>query len=287
LFGHLPALAQLVGDGFEAGHRLGGGFHVVVDLGGLLHGLATYREAGVVYLRGDRRGHGVDVGEFSEEIDVVLEFGCFESSGEDIRVILGGIEGILHKGDAIGTCLEHGFPFLGREIDQEWHLEETDDCLQLLFELQELGDEVTVEWPEGEQLGIKSRASLDQLGLRIRKKQNWFEVSGGLFQDEALILDMKSLITLVQQTPTRFIPLGAGQFLALTQELRRRLENLSTFYDDRADRDSKGGLYIHPTAIMALEDFTEGIYRLDADEQWRSHISQIQKAARLHVRPLS
>ena len=46
----LPALAQLVGDGFEAGRRLGGGLDVIVDLGGLLHDLAAYREAGIVYL---------------------------------------------------------------------------------------------------------------------------------------------------------------------------------------------------------------------------------------------
>ena len=99
MFRHLPALAQLVGDGFEARCRFGGGFHVVVDLGGLLHGLAAHREAGVVppcatfsdgnyrlvtswrqylgpekvahgiinYPRGDGGGHCVDVGEFSEE----------------------------------------------------------------------------------------------------------------------------------------------------------------------------------------------------------------------------
>ena len=36
-------------------------------------------------------------------------------------MILGGIEGILDKGDAIGTGLEHRFPFLGREINEERH----------------------------------------------------------------------------------------------------------------------------------------------------------------------
>ena len=46
LLGHLPALAQLVGDGFQARRRLGGSFDVVVDLGGLLHDLATHREVG-------------------------------------------------------------------------------------------------------------------------------------------------------------------------------------------------------------------------------------------------
>ena len=121
LLGDLPALAQLVGDGLQARRGLGGGLDVVVDMGGLLHDLAAYREAGIVYLRGDRRGHGVDVGELGKEIDVVLEFGCFESSREDIRVVLGGTQGVLDERNTIGTCFEDGSPFLGRQVDEEVH----------------------------------------------------------------------------------------------------------------------------------------------------------------------
>ena len=126
LFSYLPALAQLVGDGFEARRRLGGGFHIIVDLGGLLHGLATYREAGVVprvqlfgrlpssvstyYTKSCTRGH------------IVLEFAGLEGGGENIRVVLGGIEGILYEGDAIRICLEHRFPLFGGKADEKRHL---------------------------------------------------------------------------------------------------------------------------------------------------------------------
>lgn len=167
------------------------------------------------------------------------------------------------------------------EIDQEWHLEEVEDCLQVLLELQELGDKVTVEWPEGEQLSVKRRASLEQLHLRIRKKQNWFEVSGGLAHDDALILDMKKLLSLVRKTPNRFIPLGEGQFLTLTQELRRRIEELSLFYDEADAHAPADGFRLHSTAVLALEDFSDGISHLDADTQWQEHISKIRAVREL------
>ena len=37
-------------------------------------------------------------------------------------MILGGIEGILDEGNAIGTRFEHRLPLLGREVDQERYL---------------------------------------------------------------------------------------------------------------------------------------------------------------------
>ena len=98
---------------------LGGGLDVGIDLTGLLHGLTAHGDAGVVDLGGKRGDNDSDVGEGGEEIYVSLEFGGAETGGKDGGVVLGGIEGILEEGDAVGSGLEEGFAFLGGEVDQE------------------------------------------------------------------------------------------------------------------------------------------------------------------------
>nr|VFJ68287.1 MAG: hypothetical protein BECKDK2373B_GA0170837_120912 [Candidatus Kentron sp. DK] len=37
-------------------------------------------------------------------------------------MVLGGIQGILHEGNSIGTGLEHLLPFFGDKVDEERHL---------------------------------------------------------------------------------------------------------------------------------------------------------------------
>nr|VFK38090.1 MAG: hypothetical protein BECKSD772F_GA0070984_102110 [Candidatus Kentron sp. SD]VFK42838.1 MAG: hypothetical protein BECKSD772E_GA0070983_102010 [Candidatus Kentron sp. SD] len=90
LFGLFETLAQLFGDGFEARRGFGGGFHIGVDLAGLLHGLAAHGDAGVVHLGGKGVDDGADVGERAEQIYVILEFGGAEIGGKDARMVLGG-----------------------------------------------------------------------------------------------------------------------------------------------------------------------------------------------------
>jgi len=155
---------------------------------------------------------------------------------------------------------------------REWLLQETEDCLQILLELREIKDKVTVEWPAGEKLSVKNKISLNRLAVRIRKKNDWFEVSGRLEIDENLVMDMKKLLVLIRKNSSRFIPLGDGQFLALTREFYSRLTDLNIFSEKLSsgiavDSDSVA-VRVHPLAAPALEDFTAHLTSLDADKDW-------------------
>jgi hypothetical protein len=190
--------------------------------------------------------------------------------------------------DANATAIEEKCPTLTtfEDKDREWHLMETVDCLQVLLELQELKDKVTVEWPEGQRLTISHHASFDQLYLRIRKRNQWFELDGRLELDESLILDMKTLIGLTKKTASRFIPLGDGQFLALTEELRKRLEDLDVFaagWDD----DQSGTIRVHPLVSPALDNFVDSIPRVDADDEWYSMKERLSRVMELDPSPPS
>jgi hypothetical protein len=161
-----------------------------------------------------------------------------------------------------------------------WHLHDIDDCLQVLLELQEITDSVTVEWPEGQKLQVSHHAASDQLQLKIRTKRNWFALSGQLQVDEGLVLDMKKVLQHVRKTQKRFIPLGEGQFLALTNELFNRLQEINGLARETRD-DRQDAVRIHPLATLALEDVTRDMPHLDADHGWQRQMQLLGQAGSL------
>lgn len=108
-------------------------------------------------------------------------------------------------------------------------MEQPEACLELLLEFQDLGEQVLVEWPEGEKFRIAQPAHLSNFNLQIQRQRDWFTASGELKISEQQVLDMQHLLDLLEQTSGRFVALGDGQFLALSQEFRKRLEDLQAF----------------------------------------------------------
>ncbi|MGK7917264.1 MAG: DEAD/DEAH box helicase [Prochloraceae cyanobacterium] len=154
----------------------------------------------------------------------------------------------------------------------EWLIEDPEDCLFLLLELQELGDKVTIEWPEGEKLRVTHQAGISDFQMQIRRQNDWFAASGELKLDDDLVLDMENLLILLEQTPSRFIEIKEGQFIALTQQFRQRLDEL------RAYGSKKGkGLQFHPLTSLVLEDAIADVGQLKADKHWKQQVSKIKE----------
>ena len=177
------------------------------------------------------------------------------------------------KKEIIAAC-----PILTRyePQDGEWLIEEVEDCLELLLELQELKDKAVIEWPEGEKLRVSHNADKEDFQLKIKRQRDWFAVDGELKLDENLVLDMQHLLELLEQSPSRFIRLKDGQFLALTREFRQRLDELRAF----TQRNGKG-LGFHPTSVLAVEDLVDGVGKLQADKHWKAQIQRLQEMKNL------
>ncbi len=164
-----------------------------------------------------------------------------------------------------------------QENDREWHLQDPDDCLQALIELQAIRDKVKIEWPEGEKLTITQKASLENLNLKIRtNRQNWFAMSGHLILDQGQVIELKDLLIKIKSAPGRFVEIAQGQFIALTQEFKKRLEDINIFSDRYQDEDS-GEILIHPLAAMVLGKLTDQT-QIDADTGWKNQTAKIRDA---------
>jgi superfamily II DNA or RNA helicase len=152
----------------------------------------------------------------------------------------------------------------------EWLLGQPFHCLELITELQELdASSVVVAWPEGESFRITRKVSSKSVRLNIRRDKDWFAANGEVQVDENKVMNLRELLGRLRED--RFIALGDNQFLALTDELHRRLTDLSAYTD--ADEEA---LRFHPLASFALEEMALEAGEVDADTAWRKHLQHMQ-----------
>lgn len=172
-------------------------------------------------------------------------------------------------------AIENACPTLQRLEDEagEWLIEDPEDCLELLLDIQDLGDQAVVEWPEGEKMRIASRVSLADFKVQIQRQRDWFAASGELSIGDDQVLDMQRLMALLEAAPGRFIKLADGEFVALTQEFRKRLDELRAFSET-----SGKGVRFHPLASLAMEDWIDEVGQLKTDKHWKDHVKRLKEA---------
>jgi len=161
----------------------------------------------------------------------------------------------------------------------EWWIEDPSDCLELLLQLQQLGDAVVIEWPEGEKFKVTKQLSRSDFRLNIRKQKDWFAASGELRVSDNQVMDLQQLMTLLDNTSGQFVPLENGEFLALTEEFRQRLQTMS-----RLGQRKNQELRIDGLATLAINDMVEGFEQAEIDDGWKSHIQAIEAAQAINPR---
>jgi len=159
------------------------------------------------------------------------------------------------------------------ESDAEWLVPATDDALELLLQLQSLGDAARVAWPEGAKFKVRQEANSGHCRLSIRQSKEWFELEGEVKLNEGLAIDLQQLLSLVKDAPGRFVPLGDGEFLALSAQLRKRLDDLVAFSEPHGK-----GFRFHPLTAGAFEDFAGEAGEFTGDKQWLSQLKRLREA---------
>ena len=153
----------------------------------------------------------------------------------------------------------------------EWLLGQPIACLELVSELQELDpSKVVIGWPEGEPFRVSKKVASQSVRINIKRDKDWFAANGEVTIDEGRVMDLRSLLDKVRAGDGRFVALGDNQFLALTNELHRRLLDVAAFTD--ADGEV---LRVHPLASFALEELALGAGGVEADKAWRAHIKKM------------
>jgi superfamily II DNA or RNA helicase len=254
------------------------------DIGGEIEGVTETVSSSQPHL------HLLPVGEGLKAVILVQPFaeaGPYYRPGKGGETIITEIAGKrvqtkrqLEGEKALALQVIEACPTLSRLEDGtgEWIIEEVEDCLELLLELQEIQEQVIIAWPEGEKYRITDKVGMGQFSLSIRSEQDWFAATGELTVNEEQVLDMKQLFALLRDSPGRFLPLGNGQFLALTKEFRRRLEEIRSLTEKTSQ-----GFRFHPLATPALEEiFSQGM-KINADVSWKNQVRRFQEVENLPI----
>ncbi|SMF28954.1 DEAD/DEAH box helicase [Pseudogulbenkiania subflava] len=156
---------------------------------------------------------------------------------------------------------------------QEWQLAEPQAALEVLSELQAV-DPATLEcvWPEGERMRIKARRGLAQMTFGLQKQGDWFVLSGDLELDDGRVLQLRQLLELLQANPGRFLKLGEQDWLALTDAMRRRLDELALLAD-HVGKD--GGIRLSALTAPLLAELEREAGQFEADAAWREQLAAL------------
>jgi superfamily II DNA or RNA helicase len=155
----------------------------------------------------------------------------------------------------------------------ECEIEALEDVLEFLEQAQAYQGPVKFEWPEGEALKVGRTVGAQGLSIKIKQQRDWFEVSGKIEVDEEIVLDMKEVLSRLDQARGRFVPLDGGRFVALTTGLLKQLRQLNGVSEETA-----GGRKLHGLASIAVDELLEDAGKVQADKHWRELSARIRAA---------
>ena len=158
--------------------------------------------------------------------------------------------------------IEESCPFLAEfeSPNYEWTLSDADACLTVLTEMEtpRTAGKLVVEWTKGQKLKLLGNITFDNFSLSVKGKNNWFEVDGKVQVSEDLVLSMADLTRLLDQNTGNFIELSDGQFIAITEKLRKHLQSLNSVLDDKNR--------LHGLRSGILEEFSGELENFKADK---------------------
>jgi SNF2 family DNA or RNA helicase len=218
------------------------------------------------------------------------EKGPFCRPGAGAQAMLANVEGRPFKTTRnlkaeqknLQQLLSECHPLEARTVSDgqtEWLFAESDDALEFVVELQTLADQnrVSVLWPRGKTHDVAGSPSASGLQVSVRRDRDWFAASGKLKVDSDLTVDLMKLLDLVSASPSRFVQLDDGRFLALTQDLRQRIADVAAF-----GTPMKGKLRFAPVRATVVDELFEDV-GFKTDKHWKSHLSRIKEAGSIPV----
>jgi hypothetical protein len=111
------------------------------------------------------------------------------------------------------------------EGDHAWVLDEPDQALAVVEALGKLADTIVSEWPKGKPLRVRT-VTAPQVKLSVSSQGDWLAIVGELKLDGGEVIRLRDLLDRLQQGRSRYVALGDGGFLALTDTLRQQLADL-------------------------------------------------------------
>jgi superfamily II DNA or RNA helicase len=169
----------------------------------------------------------------------------------------------------------------GDAAQATWLLDDPEAALAALERLPQLPAVAALDWPRGKPVRVITPPTGLQVTVgTVGQGADWFSVDGELRVDETRVLGLQRLMQLAFESKRgRFVALGDGEYLALTDRLRQQLADLQAMA-----QLEKGKLKLPGAAAAFLAETLDGS---DArgDKPWLRRIALLDEAAALQPDP--
>lgn len=139
---------------------------------------------------------------------------------------------------------------------------------QLEVAITEATFDLVLRWPKGKKVSITKKLESQHLQLAFSKKSEWFDITGDLHIDNEQVIELRKLLELVKTSNGRFVQLGSDQILALSDDLRHKLDLINQVTDDGK---------FHPLASLQIEEATTGM-RMKTIHAWDEQTTKMHQA---------
>lgn len=169
---------------------------------------------------------------------------------------------------------------LWEEMDVEFKLRDVyspEFVLMLVEFIQRAPDLFYAEWPEGQAMRIKGLAhgGTGSWHAKLTERGQWFDIEGEVQLDEGTMVSVSQLLDLIGQSNGRFVKLGEGEFLALSDKLKRQLMGLYSV----ANRE-RGKIAISPfSAALMSDDMLNGEISITLNKTLRETRQRIKDSS--------
>jgi superfamily II DNA or RNA helicase len=170
-----------------------------------------------------------------------------------------------------------GLPFLDPPADGvcDWQVDDPEQALLLVETLPRLAGVCAVDWPKGQSVRVAT-ADVSQLALAVRAQRDWFALAGKVQVSEELVLQLSDLLAFAQARKGRFVPMGEGVYVALTQRLRDKLAELAAVAETRREGDATSmGV---PRIAAAWLDEMLADTKAETDRDFRALVERLREA---------
>jgi superfamily II DNA or RNA helicase len=155
------------------------------------------------------------------------------------------------------------------DTTHDWLVEDPQQALAVVESLSQLKNTIVTEWPKGKPMRVRSVAD-GAVKLTAVTKGNWLELEGDLVLDAGEVVHLRRLLELAQGSRSRYVALGEGDFLALSDALRQQLIDLAALAQPNSQRISN-------VAALAWEASGNSL-SLDGDAAWHQRSQAWEKA---------
>jgi len=173
-----------------------------------------------------------------------------------------------------------------------WSITNTEQSLEVLAALQELGDTVMLRWPAGERIVLSREIDSEHMHVHFSGLDKGIDVAGELKIDKSdrapvtaivgsdfLInnkrVDLQKLLASLGNAEGRFIPLDSNRILQLSRRLRMQVDALGALSADGVT---------HELCVPMLEELSRGMV-LQHDDSWDEQLQRWHEAQALVIEP--